>query len=37
LQRYKIVNGVAEAEGVTNETTAEAEGSNYKPTPYKFI
>ncbi|XP_045833784.1 nucleosome assembly protein 1;2-like isoform X2 [Trifolium pratense] len=25
IQRYKIVNGVAEAEGVTSETTTEAE------------
>jgi hypothetical protein len=28
LQRYDIVNGVADVEGVTTETTAEAEGSN---------
>jgi len=40
MQRYDIVNGVTEVDGVAMETTADAEednGNNWERTPYIFI
>ena len=39
MQRFEIVNGVTDVEGVANETTTETEenkGRNYKYSPYSL-